>query len=192
MKPYRPSFRAVCLALLLCTAGSASASPLANQAVGQIDLQRYSGLWYEIAHLPMYFQRMCTSDITATYTVQADGRIAVRNRCRTEDGSFRQADGQARSQPGGNARLEVRFAPGWLSWLPWAWADYWVIALDPEYRWAMVGGPKAQNLWILSRTPEMAPQTYQALVEQARRMGYPVQGLLQAPHTHGQLPASPD
>ncbi|MGN0859471.1 MAG: lipocalin family protein [Stenotrophomonas sp.] len=159
-----------------------------NRPVDAIDLPRYTGLWYEIAHLPMYFQRHCVSDTTALYTAQADGSIAVRNRCRDADGHFRQADGQARQGEAGSARLKVRFAPGWLSWLPLVWADYWVIALDPQYRWAMVGGPDADTLWILSRSHQLPPQTYHSLVEQARAMGYPVERLQQTVHTAGPDP----
>ena len=77
-------------------------------------------------------------------------------------------------------RTGVRFAPGWTSWLPLAWAPYWVIAVDPEYRWAMVGGPDRDHLWILSRESTLAPDRYSALVEQARGLGYPVDQLVVA------------
>ena len=82
--------------------------------------------------------------------------------------------------PGAPGSLRVRFAPGWTSWLPLAWAPYWVIAVDPEYRWAMVGGPDRDHLWILSREPTLAPDRYSALVEQARGLGYPVDQLVVA------------
>lgn len=158
------------------------AGNLANEAVSDIDLQRYTGLWYEIAHLPLFFQRMCVADTTALYTSQADGRIAVRNRCRDDKGELRQAEAEARRTDPQRAELEVRFAPGWLSWLPMVWADYWVIALDEQYRWAMVGGADRKYLWILSRSPQLEPAVYSRLVEQARQMGYPVQDLIMTPH----------
>ena len=156
---------------------------LPNTSVPALDLQRYAGKWYEQASLPMFFTRACVGDTTAQYTPQADGTMAVRNRCRTANGSHQQADAVAR-RPGQNpAELEVRFAPRWLSWLPMVWGDYWVIALDPDYQWAMVGTPGRDYLWILSRAPQLDEQTYAALVERARRMGYPVDKLHKTPQT---------
>lgn len=172
-------------ALLLAAALPATAQETAasepNEAVASVDLDRYAGRWYEIAHLPMYFQRKCVGDTTAEYTPQPDGTMAVRNRCRTEDGSFQQADGEARKVDGSTSKLEVRFAPGWLSWLPMVWGDYWVIALDPDYQWAMVGAPKADYLWILSRTPTLDEGIRKELMAKARRMGYPVEKVEDTP-----------
>lgn len=145
-----------------------------NEAVSSVDLRRYSGKWYEIAHLPMFFQRKCVGDTTALYTPLADGTMAVRNRCRDEDGTFQQVDGEARQVGESTSKLEVRFAPGWLSWLPMVWGDYWVIALDEQYQWTMVGAPKADYLWILSRTPTMDDALREELLAKAQRMGYPV------------------
>ncbi len=168
--------------LAACVApGASAAGELPNEPVAEVDLQRYAGLWYEQAHLPMFFQRKCVSDTTAHYTPQADGTIAVRNRCRTEDGSFNEADGVARRVDGSTSRLEVRFAPGWLAWAPMVWGDYWIIALDENYRWAMVGAPDADYLWILSRTPTLDPTIKQTLIERARAMGYPVDKLVDTP-----------
>lgn len=158
-------------------------SPLPNTTVPSVDLQRYAGKWYEQASLPLVFARDCVSDTTALYTPQEDGTMAVRNRCLTEDGSHKQADGEARQAGETTAQLEVRFAPGWLSWLPAVWGDYWVIALDEDYQWAMVGGPKQENLWILAREPQMDAALYADLVDRARRMGYPMDKLERTPHT---------
>lgn len=175
------------LLALLALPGLAAAAdaPLPNAPVPHVDLQRYAGTWYEQASLPMRHTRDCVGDTTAQYTPQADGTMAVRNRCRTEDGSFKQADGEARQAGSTTSQLEVRFAPGWLSWVPMVWGDYWVIALDEDYRWAMVGTPDQDYLWILSRTPQLDPDTYAALVEQARRMGYPVSRLERTPQSGG-------
>ena len=137
----------------------------------------------------MFFQRKCVADTTAHYTPQADGTIAVVNRCRTEDGSFNEAEGVARRVDGSTSRLEVRFAPGWLAWAPMVWGDYWVIALDDDYRWAMVGSPDADYLWILSRTPTLDPAIKADLVARARAMGYPVDKLVDTPQS-GDAPAS--
>lgn len=95
----------------------------ANCGVPRLELQRYSGTWHEIAHLPMFFQRQCVDRISATYTALPDGTIEVRNACRTKDGSMSQSTGVARPVQGHPGQLKVRFAPDWLSWLPMVWAD---------------------------------------------------------------------
>jgi apolipoprotein D and lipocalin family protein len=155
-------------------------SPLANSPVTQLDLARYSGQWHEIAHLPMFFQRNCVDRITATYTRKADGTIQVDNACRNKDGDMDRSIGVAKPVPGKAGQLKVRFAPDWLTWLPMVWADYWVIALDPEYRWAVVGGPSRKYLWVLSRTPTMERELFESIKADAGRRGYPVDKLVMA------------
>lgn len=169
----------ITLAIATSTAPAADA-PLPNRAVDTLDLQRYSGQWHEIAHLPMFFQRKCIDTITATYTPQPDGTIEVRNACRTKDGTMDASIGAARTVAGKPGQLEVRFAPRWLSWLPMVWADYWVIDLDPDYQWAVVGGPSQKYLWILSRTPTMERSLFQQIKSDAQRRGYPVEKLKMA------------
>ena len=59
-----------------------------------------------------------------------------------------------------------------------AWADYWVVDLDPDYQWAVVGGSSRKYRWILSRTPTMARSKYDAIVARAAQGGYPVDELV--------------
>lgn len=173
------------LALVLCL-GTASVhldaravEPLAS--VPQLDVSRYAGQWHEIAHLPMAFQKDCVSDITARYSLDAPGGyIGVLNTCRTDDGETKRAEGVARPVEGQPGRLEVRFAPDWLSWMPWAWADYWVVALDPEYQWALVGEPDREYLWILSREPTMERARFEMLKAHAESLGYDLAPLIVA------------
>lgn len=132
------------------------------------------------ARLPMRFQRRCTDDVIAVYRLESDGTVSVRNTCRRADGRLLAARGVARQpdplhEP---ARLKVRFAPAWLDWLPWVWADYWVIALDPDYRWAMVGEPQRRYLWILAREPRMERALFDTLKAKARHMGYDLAPLI--------------
>lgn len=158
----------------------ASTGALPNQPVPALDLQRYSGQWHEIAHLPMFFQRKCKDTITATYTPRPDGTIGVHNACRTKGGAMDASDGVARpvdDQPGA---LKVRFAPNWLAWLPQVWADYWVVDLDPHYQWAVVGGPSKKYLWVLARSPSMDAALFRQIVARARQRGYPVDSLVMA------------
>lgn len=167
-------------ATLLTLAIATGVAAGANAAVPVLDLARYSGTWHEIAHLPMFFQRDCVDRITATYTPRDDGTIQVRNACRTKDGSMTESVGVARPVRGHPGQLKVRFAPGWLSWLPLVWADYWVIDLDPDYRWAVVGGPGRKYLWVLSRSPTMETALFERIKTQARERGYPVDKLVMA------------
>jgi apolipoprotein D and lipocalin family protein len=150
--------------------------------VAHVDLDRYAGTWHEIARLPNRFQKTCVSDITAHYTLRDDGKIDVVNRCRQENGKYIQARGIARvvgkGQP--NSVLKVRFAPAFLSFLPQVWGDYHILALAPDYSYAAVGSPDRRYLWILSRTPEMSPDTYRQLSEQMRRQGFDVDRLMKS------------
>lgn len=165
------------LALFLFASVS-SAQTLQNVPVTPFDLSHYLGRWHEIAHLPLFFERHCAADITATYTLEADGSVAVHNACRTADGKQEEANGIARRVSDRSGALKVSFAPRWLSWVPWVWADYWVIELDPEYRWAVVGSPSHKYLWILSRLPSMSRAQMDALRRHAAQRGYDVSKLI--------------
>jgi apolipoprotein D and lipocalin family protein len=144
--------------------------PLAT--IPALDAKRYMGTWYEIAKFPNRFQDKCVGFTTATYSLRQDGRVDVVNRCRRADGGTDTASGVAR-QLGGPAspRLEVRFAPAVLSFLPMVWGDYWVIDLDPAYQLAAVSEPKREYLWILSRSPKVDPAAYDALLGRLRAQG---------------------
>ena len=170
----------IAAALAFCSAAASAAQPVAS--VPELDLSRYAGQWHEIAHLPMFFQRQCVGDITARYSLDGPGSIGVLNACRTKDGSMDQSQGVARPVEGHPGRLEVRFAPDWLSWLPAVWADYWVIALDPDYQWAMVGEPGRDYLWILSRTPTIPDAVKQDYLNTARSLGFRVDELVWVRH----------
>jgi apolipoprotein D and lipocalin family protein len=171
----RPGAVALGLALLaaLACAGPEGRSGPAEppQTVPHVDLDRYAGTWYEIASFPHRFQRGCAAT-TATYEPRNDGRITVKNRCRADglDGDVRGVDGVAWPVDDTNARLKVRFF--------WPFrGDYWVLALDPEYQWSVVGHPEREYLWILSRTPQIDESLYEELVEKARKQGFDVSRL---------------
>jgi apolipoprotein D and lipocalin family protein len=86
--------------------------------------------------------------------------------------------GVARIKDGQAGALEVRFAPGWLSWLPLSWADYWVIEVDPDYQWAVIGSPGQKHLWILARKAGMDRSLFQTLKDHSRLRGYNVDKLI--------------
>lgn len=156
-------------------AGCAAVPEGAPRTVGQVDLARYAGQWFEVARFPTSFQdsatRRCEA-VTATYTLRPDGKVGVVNRCANalDGGAEIVAQGTAYSASSGNDRLRVSF------FWPF-YGDYWVVGLDPAYRWAVVGAPGRDYLWILSRTPALSPADYDAAVAIARREGFAVDQL---------------
>ncbi len=161
-------------ALLLPAEPAETPNRKANlEVVPAVDLNRYAGKWYEIARLPNRFQRECAGNTTATYTLRPDGKITVLNECRKADGRTKSAKGTARvaDARGPNTKLKVTFF--------WPFSgDYWIIDLDPEYRWAVVGEPGRDYLWILSREPQLNTALYQQIVERAKQRGFDTEKLL--------------
>jgi apolipoprotein D and lipocalin family protein len=141
--------------------------------IDSLDVPRYLGAWYEIAKYPNRFQKQCDGYTTAHYSLLPDRSLQVINRCRRADGRVDEAVGTARQiGPADSPKLQVRFAPAWLSFLPQVWGDYWVIDLDPDYQLAAVSEPKREYLWILSRTPTVPRQAYAALLDRLQRQGF--------------------
>lgn len=166
------------LALLLPLAAHGSTQQL--RVVESVELTRYAGRWFEAARFPNRFQDQCAGDVVVHYGVRTDGRLDVVNQCRRFGGKVAKARGIGRKAGDGknNAKLQVRFAPAILSFLPMVWGEYWVIGLGPDYTWAVVGTPGRELLWILSRTPEMSVASYQRAVEIARGNGFDVTRLV--------------
>ncbi|MDP3092474.1 MAG: lipocalin family protein [Nitrospira sp.] len=169
---------AIYMVLSAC-AGMKSIAPLPTAS--SVDLARYAGTWYEIARLPMWFQRHCV-DSKAIYTSRSDGAVGVHNECVTESGGLDQIDGVATVvDPKTNARLTVVFDDFFARLFGSSREEnYWIIDLDPDYRTSVVGTPDRRFLWILSRTPHIDDATYQRLVERARQLGFPVSNLILA------------
>lgn len=157
---------------LLVAPGVQAADGQALQAISSLDVPRYMGRWYEIAKFPNRFQKQCAGDTTAEYQPLEGQQVRVINRCRKADGTVDEAVGLARQTGNADsATFKVRFAPRWLSFLPMVWGDYWVVDLDRDYQLAAVSEPKREYLWILSRTPQVAPERYDALLQRLRAMG---------------------
>ena len=180
---------AAALALVAATTLQLAAAPAQTpppvRAVPSVDLDRYAGDWFEIARFPNRFQRQCVGDVRATYTRRSDGRVDVVNRCRTAEGET-EARGIARIVDERSfAKLKVRFAPSWLSWLPVVWGDYWVIGLAPDYSWAVVGDPGRDYLWILARASHLDDASAAAARAAAQDNGFDVERLVPTSQTAG-------
>ncbi len=126
------------------------------EAVEFVDLQRYAGRWFEIARYPTRFEAQCAKNTTAEYTLQRR-RLFVENRCTRPKGGSDVVTGVAKAAQPQSGKLKVRFGTFAPS------ADYWIIDLDENYRWAVVGEPKRRYLWILSRTPSLDDEIYERL-----------------------------
>ncbi len=125
------------------------------ETVTYVDINRYAGLWYEIAKIPNRFQRHCVEGTTAQYNLREDGRISVLNSCIEADGSRDEADGVAKIvDKKSNAKLKVSFF-SILGIRPF-WGDYWIIGLDEDYQYAVIGTSNRKYGWILSRSPELS------------------------------------
>ncbi len=163
--------------LLGLTAGRAPAAQ-ALPTVPHVDLARYAGTWHEVARLPNFFQRKCVHS-QAVYTPRADGGITVVNTCSTRHGGCQRVEGRAEPVPcSGNARLRVRFnGLAALAPVPRE-GNYWIIALDDDYQWAMVGTPDRKFLWILARDRCLPPDVYRQLTQRARCLGFDVDRLV--------------
>ena len=141
--------------------------------VDSVDLKKYAGTWYEIGRLPMYFQRNCASDVTATYVEKTDGSgIKVINQCKAQDGSGITAEGLAKPADSTGSKLKVTFLPSWIRWLPVGRADYWILAHDADYKTALVGTPDKDYLWLLARSPNVSQETYAKYRQIAQQQGY--------------------
>lgn len=152
---------------------NSSQSQKTPSVVSEVDLNRYKGMWYEIARLPNFFERKlkCTS---ATYTLRNDGRITVVNKGNylTDPKKSTSSQGVAwipdKNSP---AKLKVQFF--------WPFSgDYWIMELDKEYRYVLVGDPAHKYLWILAREKKMDEKTYSMLLDKAVENGYNVESII--------------
>ncbi|MGP5437917.1 MULTISPECIES: lipocalin family protein [Psychrobacter] len=153
--------------------------------VDSVDLKKYAGTWYEIGRLPMYFQRNCASDVTATYVEKTDGSgIKVINQCKAQDGSAITAEGLAKPADASGSKLKVTFLPSWIRWVPVGRADYWVLARDADYKTALVGTPDKEYLWLLARSPNVSQETYAKYRQIAQKQGYDLKEFKLTPQTN--------
>ncbi|MBD8119618.1 lipocalin family protein [Pseudomonas lutea] len=168
-------YGAVALAALWLTACAVTPQedPMAPKTVDHVDLKRYQGTWYELARLPMFFQRNCAQS-EAHYTLKDDGNIAVTNRCRTIEGKWNEATGTASPQVQGKTdKLWVVFDNWFSNLFPGLTkGEYWVLYVSPDYKVALVGSPNRKFLWLLSRTAHVPQSVRNDLLMKAQQQGY--------------------
>ena len=166
---------------LVCFAGCVSSPVPPNPdppltVVPHVDFVRYTGTWYEIARYPHSFEKNCVA-VTAGYRLLEEGTLEIVHRCREGhfEGPWREARGLARvADPPIQAKLKLKFF--------WPFEkDYWIIVLDSEYRYAAVSTPGRDFLWILSRTPRMAPAGFSAVLNRLQQLGFDLTRLERTP-----------
>ena len=156
---------------LFLTPGLLAHASTDPDVVGRLDLNKYKGRWFEIAHSHNWFQVFCESS-TAAYSLRADGKVGVVNTCYRGGRVFETIEGQAWApdsrQP---AKLVVDFGFPWLG-------DYWVVSLDPHYQWAVVSGPCKRDLFILSRTAPIRRSVLQKILGDLSARGFDLSDLI--------------
>lgn len=164
--------------MLICSVALSSSS-LPLDTVDYVDLDRYLGKWYEIARFDQSFQKGCTA-VEANYSLRKDGDIKVINTCRvgSPDGEYKEAEARAWVvDEETNAKLKVQFFLRGIK-LPIFAGNYWILELDEDYQYAMVGDKSRKYLWILSRTKDLDEKIYLELVAKAKDLHFDVSKLL--------------
>jgi len=144
--------------------------------IKNFELDRYLGKWYEIARFPHSFEKGLVG-CTANYTLLPNGRVKVENAGykNTLDGEYSVAIGKAKFA---GARTDGHLK---VAFFLFFYADYFIMDMDPDYQWALVGSKADKYLWILSRTPQMDDSTYNRILEKARSLGYDLELLYKVP-----------
>ncbi len=161
------------MAFILFFCGTNQQNMINTQTVKELDLDRYLGTWYEIARFPHSFEKGLVG-VTANYSMRKDGKIKVVNQGykNTLDGKLSRAVGKAKipdkKEP---AKLKVSF-------FLWFYGDYFVMELDKDYQWVVIGSSSPGFLWILSRTPQMDEVVYNDLIERIKKRGYNLDRLI--------------
>lgn len=171
---------AVVLVGLGLTACCTTKPPLAPPATAKtVDLSRYAGRWFEIARLPMPFQKAGEAAL-AEYGRNPDGTLSVHNIAIRPDGSQHDIRGQAKVlNPPENTKLAVRFHTWFGPLIPVPKAgNYWVLHVDDRYEEAIVGTPNRKYLWLLARTATISRPSYDALVAKAEALGFDVSRMI--------------
>lgn len=171
------------LMLLFVSCSSLSAKNLPLDTVTNVELERYLGKWYEVARFEQSFQKGCTA-VTAEYSLRKNGDIKVINSCRigSPNGELKVSEGRAWvKDKDTNAKLKVQFFLKGIK-LPFLSGNYWILELDEDYQYAIVGDPSRNYLWFLSRTSTIDEGLFLELEAKAKDMHFDTSKLLRTKH----------
>ena len=163
----------------LVAVGCTSVGPARTTTVASVDVARYLGTWYEVASVKQFFS-LGLVDTTANYSLLSDGSIGVLNSGRyfSKDGPPSTITGTAVPVDASNSRLNVSFTGSNSAQPP---GNYWIVGLDPDYRWAIVSDPTGTSCFILSRTPTIDPALKSDLLARAAAAGVDVSNVTDTP-----------
>ena len=151
------------------TACSSKNPPL--QTVEKVDLERYLGTWYEIARYEHFFEKDC-KNVSANYSIMDEETIKVINKCtKIQTNEKKEAMGRAYAIDETNSKLKVSF------FRPF-YGDYWVLILDENYEYAVVGTPNREYLWILARDKKLPLKIQNDILEKLPSLGFDISKLL--------------
>ncbi|MCU4175917.1 lipocalin family protein [Carboxylicivirga sp. N1Y90] len=159
--------------VFLFTACNGQESMIDKTVVKELDINRYLGTWYEIARYDHRFERDMVG-VTANYSFRADGKLKVIN------SGYKGSLNGERSEAIGKAKIPNPTIPSKLKvsffWI--FYGDYFVLDLDKDYQWALIGSSSDKYLWILSRTPIIEDSLYEELLDKLVKRGYDVNQLI--------------
>lgn len=157
-----------------CTNLRTQKAMIDKTVVNELDIQKYLGTWYEIARYNHRFERGLVG-VTANYSIREDGKIKVVNSGykNSFDGKFSRAVGKAKVPDPLNEPAKLK-----VSFFLFFYGDYYVLELDNDYQWALIGSSSDDYLWILSRKPQMEEELYDQLLGKLQKRGYDISKLI--------------
>ena len=147
------------------------------EVVPHLNLEQFQGTWYEIAHNPWFVEKHCFSMI-AHYKLLSKGTINITNVCRKNG-----FDGEISKITGTGLIVEEETQAKWKIQFIWPFTlNYWVIDLETNYQYAVIGEPDKENIWILSREPYLDQKVLSQIIRNTENKGYDLSKLILTPH----------
>ncbi|MDP9052161.1 MAG: lipocalin family protein [Acidobacteriota bacterium] len=175
----RPNLKFATAALIaafsLCAVHSADAQSAA--AIPKLDPNRLTGTYFEIARYPTKREKQCLANEMVLYALGDKPRafqIVTSCQVKQDNSEYWNKSGKLDKAANGQIKLGAIW--------PFS-VKYWVIAIAPDYSWALVGNPNHKSLWILSRTPTLAPDVLSSIRSQASAQGFDTAKLIAIPQT---------
>lgn len=169
--------------LLWAAAMTVQAQSPVVAASEKVELDRYLGVWYEIARKPTHLEKKCARDVTASYTLNEYSNMLIEHRCFDENNQPIKllGEGYAVNEPW-YSKFKLSFLPETIRWLPIAQHDYWILKFDPDYQMVLVGAPDRRHLWVLARQSHPDPELLKLYLAHAKSLGYDLKNLIYTPH----------
>ncbi len=158
------------IVLSLIIAGCSAKNP-PLETVNKVEIEKYLGTWYEIARYEHFFEKDC-KNVSANYSMLDMETIKVINRCTDiKTNEQKEALGRAYAVDNTNSKLKVSF------FRPF-YGDYWVLILDKNYDYVVVGTPSRKYLWILSRSPKLDENIKNNILQKLPKLGFDTSKLI--------------